>query len=366
MFYFSNQSKQYMSSKFLRLISILLFFSSASTSLSQNCGNISLSDIASIGPYDYETINQNDGLRDGPDYGNATVYYPLSKTLPSAAVAIVPGFVSTQNSVATWGPFLASHGIVTIIIDTNSLFDPPSARADGLIDALETLRQENTRVDSPLFDHIDTDRFAVMGWSMGGGAAQLAASIDPNIKAVIALCPWLSFPVSSDLNHSVPVLILSGQLDPTAPPSLHANVHYNLTPDTTDKLLFELASGNHSIANNPANVQGEIGEYGLAWLRYYLLGDTCHCTLALEPSTSTSQNATNVTCPSAITCPSQMTLFNNQIADGHYQAIQTVLTQSIIPTGGMLSFQAEQNIYLGIGFSADLGAEFEAKIQACQ
>jgi len=311
-------------------------------------------------------MDQNDGIRNGPDYGNATVYYPNAETLPFACVAIVPGFVSTQSSVAAWGPYLASHGIVSIIFDTNSLFDSPPARADGLIDALETLRQENTRVTSPLFDKIDTSRFAVMGWSMGGGGAQLAAVIDPSIKAVIALCPWLSLPNSNDLDHPVPVLILSGEADPTAPPNIHADVHYDLTPGTTDKLLFEVANGNHSIANDPANAQGEIGKYGLAWLRYYLLEDQCHCPLVLGQSTVTSENLTNVVCPNTISCPTQLTLFNNIVSDGTYNAIQNVSSLSIVPAGGMVSMQAEQSIFFGSGFRVELGAEFEAEIQLCQ
>lgn len=342
------------------------FFIGSSNILAQNCGNTSLNDINNPGPYTYSTMNQNDGIRNGPDYGNATIYYPNTTTTPFACVAIVPGFFSAQSSVAAWGPFLASHGIVSIIIDTNSPFDLPDDRADGLIDALETMRQENTRTASPLFGLIDTNRFAVMGWSMGGGGAQLAAVIDPSIKAVVALCPWLSSPNSSDLNHPVPVLILSGENDPTAPPNTHADVHYNLTPNTTDKKLFEVANGNHSIANDPANAMEEIGKYGLAWLRNYLLDDSCHCPLVLLPSTVTSTSLTNVVCPPVITCPTQLTFFNSQIANGIYKAIQTVSSSSIVPNGGIVSYQAGQSIYLDCGFSADLGADFEAIIQTCQ
>lgn len=347
------------------LMVILCLLISQSTVIAQNCGNISLNNINNPGPYSYLTMDQNDGLRNGPDYGDATVYYPTSTTRPFACVAIVPGFVSSQSSVAAWGPFLASHGIVTIIIDTNSSFDFPAARADGLVDALETLRQENTRSASPLFGMIDTNRFAVMGWSMGGGGAQLAASLDPSIKAVIALCPWLSIPTGSDLNHTVPVLIFSGEFDPTAPPNLHADIHYNLTPNTTDKLLFEVANGNHSIANNPVNASNNIGKYGLAWLRYHLLDDPCHCPLALTLSTVTSSNLTNVMCPAAVACPVQHTLFNNVIADGNYKAIQTIDATSVVSSGGLVSMEAGQSIYLDSGFSVDTNAEFEARIETC-
>ena len=355
-----------MSSKFFYLLPLLFLFNLPVFILAQNCADISLNDITNPGPYTYATMDQNDGLRNGPDYGNATVYYPTNATEPFASVAIVPGFFVTQSSVEAWGPFLASHGIVTIIFDTNSILDQPPARADALLDALETLRQENTRIDSPLFGNLDTDRFGVMGWSMGGGGAQLAASLDPSLKVVIALCPWLNSPNSNDLNHSVPVLILSGQSDTTAPPNQHADVHYDLTPTTTDKLLFEVAGGNHSIANDPANVQGEIGKYGLAWLRYYLLDDPCHCPLALEPSTQTSENLTNVICPEINVCATILTLPNNPMADGTYQAAETVISSGTISSGGVVSLKAGQGICLEAGFTSDLGADFEAVIEGCE
>ena len=63
-------------------------------------------------------------------------------------------------------------------IGTNSIFDQPEDRKDALLDALVTIKDENTRVSSPLYNSIDTNRFALGGWSMGGGGAQLAAVED--------------------------------------------------------------------------------------------------------------------------------------------------------------------------------------------
>jgi len=354
-----------MFSKLFCLLSFLGLLVCTEALQAQSCANITLGGITNPGPNAFATMDQNSGIRNGPDYGDATIYYPTNGTTPFASVAIVPGFFSFQSSVEDWGPFLASHGIVTIIFDTNSIFDQPPARADALIDALETLRQENTRSASPLLGLIDVNRFAVMGWSMGGGGAQLAASLDPSIKAVVALCPWLASPTSNDLDHTVPVLILSAENDTTAPPNIHADVHYALTPSATDKLLFEVDNAGHSIANDPANVQGEIGKYGLAWLRNYLLDDPCYCPLALTPSSFTSKNITNVICPSIPSCPPQVTQLNNIIPDGIYHAAQTVHSAGIIPTSGNVTLKAGQNILLDFDFMVETGAIFEATIEVC-
>ena len=146
-------------------------------------------------------------------------------------------------------------------IGTNSIFDQPEDRKDALLDALETIRYENTRINSPIYNSIDTNRFALGGWSMGGGGAQLAAVEDPSLKAVIAMCPWLNTLTlsSSDLNHSSPVLIFSGQIDAISPPGVHANVHYNFTPQSTDKLIYEIELASHLIANGPDGGNGEVG-----------------------------------------------------------------------------------------------------------
>ncbi len=243
------------------------------------CEGVTVASLTNPGPFEVATMTEDDGLRDGPDYFGATVYYPTNGTPPYSSIAIVPGFTAEQDSVEEWGPFYASHGIVTIIIGTNSLFDFPEARGVALIDALETLRQENERADSPLEGALDIDKFAVSGWSMGGGGAQRAAVLDNTIKGVVALCPWLT---NAELDHDSPVLIFSGQNDPTAPPAQHANLHYNATPETTNKLLFEFENGNHSVANTPNGGNGVAGKLALSWLKLYVEENDCYCPLLTD------------------------------------------------------------------------------------
>lgn len=282
-----------------RYLFIALFFlaSSVQTALLAQCEDVTLASLTNPGPFDVATLTEADGIRNGPDYRGATIYYPTNGNPPYASIAIVPGFTALPSSVEEWGPFYASHGIVTIIIGTNSIFDLPEARADALLDALETIRQENGRATSPLENDLDTARFAVSGWSMGGGGAQRAAVRDPSIKGVVALCPYLTNP---SLNHQSPVLIFSGEDDTVAPPSQHANIHYNSTPNTTNKLLFEIENGNHSVANTPNGGNGAVGKIALSWLKLYVEDNECYCplltdSLLLNPA-SASNVLTNIEC----------------------------------------------------------------------
>lgn len=258
---------------------LFLVTSLAPNMLFAQCEDVTVESITNPGPYEVATLTEADGIRNGPNYLGATVYYPTNATPPYASIAIVPGFSALPLSVSEWGPFYASHGIVTIIIGTNSLFDFPETRAIALIDALETLRQENTRASSPLENNLDVDKFAVSGWSMGGGGAQRAAVLDNTIKGVVGLCPWLPSP---SLNHDSPVVIFSGQDDTVAPPPQHADIHYNVTPNTTDKLLFEVKNGDHSVANSPNGGNGTVGKIALSWLKLFVEENDCYCPLLTD------------------------------------------------------------------------------------
>jgi predicted dienelactone hydrolase len=183
-------------------------------------------------------------------------------------------------------------------IGTNSIWQFPESRRDALLDALVTLKGENTRSDSPLLGQLDVNRLAVGGWSMGGGGAQLAAVADPSIKAVVALCPWLDSGSLSpaDINHAAPILFFCAENDVIAPPANHADVQYDYTPLTTHKMLFEIAGGSHQAANDPINGDVFVGQIAVSWLKNYLVGDICYCPLVLETPPSASQYLLNITC----------------------------------------------------------------------
>ena len=277
---------------------LMLIFVFSGLCKAQTCDTLTLDSIYDPGAYSVATLLESDGIRNGPDYAGATIYYPTNGTPPYPAIAVCPGYFTLESTIQAWGPFYASHGIVTITIGTNSIFDYPDARKNAILDALETVRQENVRSGSPLFGDLDLSRLAVSGWSMGGGGAQLAAAADTTIKAVVGLCPWLeSSRTAADLNHPVPTLIFSGQIDATAPPAAHADVHYGYIPSSTDKLLYEIAAGTHLVANGPGGGSDYAGKMALSWLKTHLLEDNCYCPLLLDTPSTASKFLSNINCP---------------------------------------------------------------------
>ena len=261
----------------------------------QYCDSLLLESISSSGPFMVSEINENSGIRNGPEYKGSTIYFPEYNTNLSSII-MIPGFMNSEATIQNWGPFLASHGILTMTIGTNYLTDSHIDRRDALLDAIVSLKQENQRIESPLFGRIDTSSISVGGFSKGGGGAQLVPSINSNIKSIVALYPWLESPSAIDLNHNIPVIIISGQLDVIAPPSVHADIHYALTPNTTKKLKYEVAFATHDALSGPYGGFGDVGVKVVSWLNSFLLGDSCYCPLITSAANTSSSYITNVIC----------------------------------------------------------------------
>ena len=210
---------------------------------------------------------------DAPEFGDATIYYPLSTTMPVGGVAIAPGYTETQRHINWWGPRLASHGYAVLVLDTNDRRERPDVRADALIAAVRILKSENHRDGSPLRGRIDDGKMAIMGHSMGGGGTLIAAhEHSDEIQAAIPFTPWQPDGVFDGI--TVPTLVMAGSADRVADAADHAWPHFLSIPESTTKVYMEIDGGSHYIADSSRGPDlATIGRYGIAWLKLYLDGD---------------------------------------------------------------------------------------------
>lgn len=232
--------------------------------------------IRKAGEFQVKSYTERDGLVGGMAYGNAAVagdsselYYPEGATPPFAAMVIVPGFTAQRSDVAPWGPFLASHGIVSLVIDTNDTGDLPDVRSRGLLDAVESLKKENMRDGSPMKGKLDTSRIGLMGWSMGGGGTWISADGHPELKVAVSLCGWILDSVGAQTK--VPSLQLAVVDDELA--AGMSQPVYQAIPAATPKMLVEWNGGGHWINNDPNNKDHAVGRFGLPWIKVFLEGD---------------------------------------------------------------------------------------------
>lgn len=237
---------------------------------------------------EFEVGQITSGIRDGSAFAdNPTIYYPTDAPAPLSLIALIPGFGAGSFYVRRWAPFLASHGFAVILLDPNSNFDNTGQRADALLDAVESLKAENTRAASPLQGMLDVDRVALTGHSMGGGGSHIAANRTPSLKAIVPLNPWNQ---GTDFSMTtVPTLDLAGSNDSTAPAQQHARPFYDSIPDTTPKMYIEIAGGDHNIADNPDKSE-VLARYALSWFKVFLDGDERYRAFLLEEPDGVTPN----------------------------------------------------------------------------
>jgi dienelactone hydrolase len=240
----------------------------------------------------YQTATYTDGFKKSNTYLQATIYHPTDADAPFGMVVMCPGWTQLATSIAEWGPFYASHGIVTMILDTNTTGDSVVLRSEALMGALEDLRNENTRSGSPLMGKLDVMRAGLSGWSMGGGGTWIDTSKHPELRTGVSLAGHIATaggPATAP-NIMVPTMLCAGSADLPLLGGGMSLPMYDAIPETTPKLLYEIAGGDHNICNTPASVSGAVGRYALSWQKVFLEGDeryrqflTQKPPMALEP-----------------------------------------------------------------------------------
>jgi triacylglycerol lipase len=238
---------------------------------------IHIRQLEELGPYQIERYNDFPTVS---QFANADIYYPKSKIQNQqfGGVAISPGFREKKENLSWWGELLASHGFAVLILDTNTLNDLPEIRAEALLAGVNVLRSEGTRKASPLVGMINPENMAVMGHSMGGGGALLAAQLyGEQLKAAIPLTSWQPDGDFSKIN--IPTLAIAGEVDRIDVSDAHAFPHYLSLPGNIAKMYIEIKDGNHFIANTSTgqdrlqpniDVHDLVGRYGIAWLKLFL------------------------------------------------------------------------------------------------
>ena len=217
---------------------------------------------------------------DVDEFASVTIFYPLTLSFdrPNGAVVMSPGYRGTPEVYDWWGPMLASVGIITAIIETNTTEDNLEQRKNALIAGVELLKRENASEASPLTNKIDESQMAIMGHSLGGGASLRAAEeLGDEIKAVVPLTPYcceLGQSFEGDLNGvSTPTLIIATADDTIAPPDAHARLLFDSINASTPKVYMEFAEGGHMIPANQGSELEAQGKYVYAFLKSHFTGD---------------------------------------------------------------------------------------------
>ena len=218
---------------------------------------------------------------DRAEFASATIFYPLTLSFdrPNGAVIMSPAYRQTPDAYDWLGVMLASMGVITTILETNTAEDNLEQRKNALIAGVALVREENAKSDSPIYNKIDEAQIGIMGHSLSGGASLRAAEeLSDTIKAVVPLAPYcceLGQSFQGDLSGvSVPTLIIASAEDTIAPPETHARLLYDSINASTSKVYLEFATGNHMLATNTGPDLQTLGTYIYAFLKANFTGDS--------------------------------------------------------------------------------------------
>ncbi|HEX2315549.1 MAG TPA: dienelactone hydrolase family protein, partial [Thermomonospora sp.] len=243
---------------------------------------------AERGPFEFSQVAVPADGTDG--FNKGTIYYPKDTSQGTfGGVAVSPGFLMPESTIAWLGPRLASNGFVVITITTNTPLDQPNMRGDQLKAALNYLVQKSP---AEVRQRLDPTRLAVMGWSMGGGGSLHVANTHPNIQAAVPLAPWH---LDKDWSTvKVPTMIIGGQNDLIAPVGNHSEPFYESLTSAPDRAFVEVAGGNHFTftSDNPV-----VGKFGLSWLKRFVDDDTRYDQFLCPKPTTQDVSEYRDSCP---------------------------------------------------------------------
>ncbi|WP_201583485.1 dienelactone hydrolase family protein [Psychrobacter jeotgali] len=198
-------------------------------------------------------------------FGGGTIFYPNHTEGCGllGGIAVIPGYVSYENSIKWWGPRLASWGFVVITINTNSIYDNPDSRATQLSAALDHIF-----TDSTVGNMVDRNRLGVIGWSMGGGGALRLATDRRDIRAIMPLAPY------HDKGYEevkTPTLVIACEHDRIASNKKYTNIFYDKL--TGPKMKVEVNNASHFCPSYRFN-EKLLSKPGIAWMQRYINDDT--------------------------------------------------------------------------------------------
>lgn len=221
---------------------------------------------AETGPFTTATADVS--AQDGSGFGGGKIYYPTGTDCKFGGVVAIPGLNQTAESIAWWGPRVASQGFVVLIANAKAGTEGPAQRVADFKAALTYLTDS-----SSVKDQVDAGRLAAMGHSFGGGGALTLAEEMPSLKAIIPTSPsGLTDPGSIDgyPKDTVPTLIVAMQNDELAPPAVMGKMYYNSIPAPTPKAYMEFAGAMHTLPTSPNTM---IGKAMVSWLKRFVDAD---------------------------------------------------------------------------------------------
>lgn len=234
------------------------------------------------------------------------IYYPANTAGDNVAIANgqFPILVFGHGFVMAWSAYdvvwnaLVPNGYIMVFPTTESSLSPSHGEfGKDIAFLVGAMKSQGANSSSSFFNAV-SNTSAVMGHSMGGGAAFLSVQYDPTITAIATLGAANTTPsaITAASGITIPSLVLSGGNDCVTPPPQHQIPMYD-SLNSSCKSFVSITGGSHcQFANynfncyfgegtcspqatiSPSVQQSTVASVLLPWLNFYLKNDCVAAT----------------------------------------------------------------------------------------
>jgi hypothetical protein len=189
---------------------------------------------------------------------NTRIYYPANTagnnvpvtTLTAEQFPVLTfghGFLMAWSAYANIWEAMVPQGYIMAFPTTEGGISPSHLEfARDLVFVNNTIKDLGTNPTS-IFNTRVHPRSGVMGHSMGGGAAHIAATLSTNINALLSLSAAITnpSPISSSASINIPTLLITGTNDCVTVPQNTQIPIYNAITNSPCKSFVSITGGSH-------------------------------------------------------------------------------------------------------------------------
>ncbi len=207
----------------------------------------------------------------------AKLYYPSNLSHPVGATTMSSGYTQTLNNIEWLSKRVAGEGYVVLGMTPTNIMGLVGGWTNMHKNGIRKLQQLNSS-HNKLRGMIDTSKLQISGHSKGGGGSLAAgADLRGEVASVVAHAPYCGgeYSQASLRNMQADTFIQAGGSD-TLATNMMTRGEFDSLPNSISRLYKEYTGFGHLAWTTGAglNHQNTIGDNTVAWMKYYLDGDT--------------------------------------------------------------------------------------------